>query len=102
MTRAAEQLDLNYFKKYKLEVDALNQFLDKMEKEHVSIPDGVFLLRNRISNELNRKWDCSVLHVGQCEYCPHNIGAHSDIEVKQPCGQQYCWVDVTCNPEKYR
>lgn len=42
----------------------------------------------------------NILH---CKECPYNIGAKNySPDRKYPCGQQNCWVDVACNPEKYR
>lgn len=38
----------------------------------------------------------------KCDECPYNYGFKNDSpDFKLPCGQQNCWVRVTCHPEWY-
>ena len=46
-------------------------------------------------NEAVKDFDCNPENSGKCSGCPHNIGC-SDWGGNRPCGQQHCWVDVTC------
>lgn len=87
------------FRKWKEDLDGFNKFLAELEIKGAEIPNCVFGIRNRIENSLIRNWDCDSNHIFQCEGCPHRPkGQYEGL----PCGQQHCWVDVTCNPDKYR
>ena len=41
-------------------------------------------------------------NIGNCAECPENRSfVQGSSYICGPCGQQNCWVDVHCNPEKY-
>lgn len=48
-----------------------------------------------------KEFDCNLENSGKCSGCPHNVGS-SDWGGNRPCGQQHCWVDVTCREDEKR
>lgn len=42
-----------------------------------------------------KEFDCNPANSHNCEECPRNNG-FSGWQNRLPCGQQNCWVDVTC------
>ena len=44
-----------------------------------------------------RKFMCNPENCFNCSKCPENRDMASDFDRRYPCGQQNCWVDVTCN-----
>ena len=51
------------------------------------------------------EWMATESNSHNCANCPHAHDCHNWQEradrVEGPCGQQHCWVDVTCYSEDF-
>lgn len=88
--------------KIREELTSLINFIAEAKKKGLEVPEGVTSLVERVDKKLYISWDCDESHVFKCNICPRNAGFKSEIEVKYPCGQQHCWVDVTCHPTSFK
>lgn len=80
----------------------LNGLLQDTKKAGKDIPREIWDTLSAIKSEVFELWDFDRGNIYNCDECPHNCRFEVHRQNTEPCGQQHCWVDVSCNPEKFR